>query len=170
MSNIDISEAIYTLQDVKISRRRKPLTVPIVLLCLSFALFACNAFLESSVEMSNIKSALVLIAVVLLLCGGIMLLVRLSGGSDIPYHDVDECYLKREELKFNKDKRDYIATLIDRADFASLRLVKQDGVSAVTVIAYSSPKSGFYACQAFEYVELELRPISNMQYTKSLKQ
>ena len=99
-----------------------------------------------------------------------MLLVRLSGGSDIPYHDVDECYLKREELKFNKDKRDYIATLIDKADFASLRLVKQDGVSAVTVIAYSSPKSGFYACQAFEYVELELRPISNMQYTKSLKQ
>ena len=168
MSNKDIYEAIYALPDVKISRRRKPLTVPVALLFSSFALFALNAFIEPSVEMSNLKSALVLVAVALLLGGSIMLLVRLSGGSGVPYHDADGCYLQCEELKFNKDKRDYIAALIDKADFTSLRLVKQDGISAVTVVTYSSPKSGFYACQAFEYVELELRSICDMQYTKGV--
>ena len=167
MSNKNIYEAIYALPDVNISRRRKPLNVPIALLFLGFALFALNAFIESSVEMSNLKSAIVLLAAVLFLAGGILLLVRLNGSSGVPYHEDDGCYLRCEELKFNKDKRAYIATLIDKADFASLRLVKQDGVSAVTVVAYSSPKSGFYACQAFEYVELELRPICDMQYTKN---
>ena len=168
MSSKNIYEAIYALPDVNISRRRKPLTVPIALLFSGFALFALNAFIESSVEMSNLKSALVLIAAVLLLVGSIVLFVRLNGASDVPYHDVDGCYLQREELKFNKDKRAYIATLIEKADFASLRLLKQDGVSAVTVVTYSSPMSGFYACQAFEYVELELRPICDMKYTKGV--
>lgn len=168
MSKRDIYEAIYALPDVNISRRRKPLTVPIALLFSSFALFALNFFIASTVEMSNLKSAVVLLAVILLLVGSVLLLVRLNGGADVPYHEADCCYLKREELKFNKDKKAYIATLIAKADFASLRLMKQDGVSAVTVVAYSSPKSGFYACQAFEYVELELRPICDMQYTKGV--
>ena len=168
MSKRDIHEAIYALPDVNISPRRKPLTVPVALLFSGFALFALNAFIESSIETSNLKSALVLIAGVLLLAGGVMLLVRLNGGGNVPYHNEDGCYLQREELKFNKDKGAYIATLIDKADFATLRLMKQDGVSAVAVVTYSSPKSGFYACQAFEYVELELRPICDMQYTKGV--
>ena len=90
MSKRDISEALYALPDVKIIRRRKPLLVPVVLLIAGLALFAVNAFVESSVEMSNLKSALVLIAVVLVIVGGIMLLIRVSGGDNIPYHETDK--------------------------------------------------------------------------------
>lgn len=165
MSKRDISEALYALPDVKIIRRRKPLLVPVVLLIAGLALFAVNAFVESSVEMSNLKSALVLIAVVLVIVGGIMLLIRVSGGDNIPYHETDKCYLKKEELRFDKDKRNYIQALVDKSDFTTLRSLKQDGVSAVTVMLYTSPKSGFCAAQAFEYVELERRAIGAMTYT-----
>ena len=52
MSKRDISEALYALPDVKIIRRRKPLLVPVVLLIAGLALFAVNAFVESSGNIS----------------------------------------------------------------------------------------------------------------------
>ena len=166
MSKLDIGEALYALPDIEIIQRRKPLTLPITLTMVGFALFAINICVESSVETSNLKSALVLTAVALLLIGGIITLIRISGNDDVPYHAGDGCYLKREELRFEKDKKNYIVTLIENADFSTLRSLKQDGVSAITVTLYSSPKSDFCACQAFEYAELQRRPVSEVKYKK----
>ncbi|MBR6661716.1 MAG: hypothetical protein IKL34_00605 [Alistipes sp.] len=164
MPKNDICEALYALPDVKIIKRRKPLTTPILLLIAGFALIAINSVINSTIETSNIKSALVLAAALLVIVGIVVIMIRISGNDDVPYHVDDKCYLQRKELRFEKNKRAYIAQLINKADFATLLSLKQDGVSAVTVSVYSSPKSGFCACQAFEYVELERRPIGKMVY------
>lgn len=166
MQKSDIREAIYALPDVEILRYRRPLAGPIALLISGLAFFAANAFIESSVEMSNLKSALVLIAIALVFIGGIIILIRISGNDNVPYHAGDKCFLKREELRFEKDKSAYISALVEKADFSTLRSLKQDGVSAVTVTLYSSPKGSFCAAQAFEYAELERKPICKMTYKK----
>ena len=166
MQKNDICEAIYTLPDVEILRYRKPLAMPIGLLILGLVFFAANSFVEPSIEMSNLKSTLVLIAIALVLIGGIILLIRISGNDNVPYHAGDKCFLKREELRFAKEKKAYISALVEKADFSTLRALKQDGVSAITVTLYSSPRSGFCAAQAFEYEELERKPICKMTYKK----
>lgn len=164
MKRYNINEALYALPDVEIIPRRKPLVIPLLLILAGLAILVINALLDSTAETSNLKSALVLFGIVITLIGGVIMFIRLSGSDDTPYHTGDKCYLNRKELKFNKDKRTYIAALIEKADFATLNSMKQDGVSAITVIMYSSPKSGFCACQGFEYVELERRPICKLTY------
>lgn len=166
MSNNNIHKALYALPDVNIVARRKPLTIPLVLLFVGMVLFAINPLIDSTIQMSSLKSAIILFGAVLVVVGILMTLFRLMGDSYVPFHVDDKCYLQREELRFEKNKSSYIIDLILKEDFITLRSLKQDGVSAVTVVIYSSPISGFCACQAFEYVELEQRPLCKMTYKK----
>ena len=50
-----------------------------------------------------------------------------------------------------------------KGDFATLRSLPDDGVSAVTVVVYSSPRSGFCAAQVFEYVDMELQAVGDIK-------
>jgi hypothetical protein len=38
----------------------------------------------------------------------------------------------------------------------------EDGISAVTVVLYTSPRSGFCAAQVFEYEDMEMLPTSDL--------
>lgn len=164
MQKNDIREALYGLPDVEIVQRRKPLTTPLLMFFVGAVLLIANALIDSTAETANLKSALVLLGIIPILIGGVIMFIRLSGSDNAPYHTGDGCFLRKKELRFNKDKRTYIAALIEKGDFATLHSMKQDGVSAIWVVIYSSPKSAFCAAQAFEYVELERRPICKLTY------
>ena len=165
MSKYDMCEALYALPGGVVVRRRKPIAMPAALLVAGVALLIINSQIEASAEMMNLKSALVLFGAVAAVVGAVILALRMMGGAGAPYHAADGCYLKCKELKFNKEKSAQLSDLVNRGDFTTLRSLPEDGVSAVTVVMYSSPRSGFCAAQVFEYFELELRAVSQLRVT-----
>ena len=165
MSKYDMCEALYALPGGVVVKRRKPIAMPTALLVAGVALLIINSQIEASAEMMNLKSALVLFGAVAAVVGAVILALRMMGGAGAPYHAADGCYLKCWELKFNKEKSAQLRDLVNRGDFTTLRSLPEDGVSAVTVVMYSSPRSGFCAAQVFEYFELELRAVSQLRVT-----
>ncbi len=162
MSKYDMREALCALPDGVVIERRKTVAVPLLLLVAGAAMLVVNGLTAGSAENADMKSALVLFGIVSVLAGGIATVVRLCGAGGAPYHSVDKCFLRREELKFDKERAAEVADAVRRGDFEALRAIPQGGVSAVTAVLYSSEASGFTACRAFEYVELEMRPICEM--------
>ena len=165
MSKYDMCEALYALPGGVVVKRRKPIAMPTALLVAGVALLIINSQIEASAEMMNLKSALVLFGAVAAVVGAVILALRMMGGTGAPYHAADGCYLKCKELKFNKEKSAQLRDLVNRGDFTTLRSLPEDGVSAVTVVMYTSPRSGFCAAQVFEYFELELRAVSQLRVT-----
>lgn len=165
MSKYDMCEALYALPGGVVVKRRKPIAMPVALLVAGVALLIINSQIEASAEMMNLKSALVLFGAMMAVVGTVILVLRMMGGVGAPYHAADGCYLKCKELKFNKEKSAQLRYLVNRGDFTTLRSLPEDGVSAVTVVMYSSPRSGFCAAQVFEYFELELRAVSQLRVT-----
>lgn len=163
MAKYDMGEALYSLPSGVIECRRKSIVMPIFLLIVGLAMLAINLFTLSSLDMPNLKSALVLFGAVFVMVGGAMLFARLAGHSTAPYHTVDQCFLHREELKFNKEQKSSVLDLLSKEDFTNLRKISASNISALVVVIYTSPKSGFTAAQAFEYMELELRPASELK-------
>ena len=163
MSKYDMREALCALPCGVIEKRRKTVAVPLLLLVAGVAMLVANGMLSGSADNADLKSALVLFGVALTLVGGIVAAARLFGAGGAPYHIGDKCFLRREELKFDKERAAEVAEAIRRGDFEALRAIPQSGVSAVTAVLYSSRASGFAACMAFEYADMEMRPICEMK-------
>lgn len=162
MSKYDMCEALYALPDGVIAKRRKPITIPAVALAVGVAMLVANSQISAQSGLMNLKSALVLFGALFAIVAAVMLALRLFGGEGAPFHVADGCYLQHRELKFNKDKSSQIKDLVNRGNFSTLLSLSQDGVSAVTVVMYTSPKSGFCAAQVFEYVDLEQKAVSRL--------
>lgn len=163
MAKYDMSEALQTSSGGAISNRRKPLTLPLAILIAGVVLLAVNYFGMGTMDAPNLKSALVLFGAVGVMIGGAMVFARMTGHSTAPYLNRDHCFLRREELKFNKEQKATVLDLLAKGDFTTLRKIPSDGISAFMVVIYTSPKSGVTAAQAFEYIELELRPASELK-------
>ena len=160
MAKYDMCEAMYSMMKGVVEPRRRSMAAPALIAALGVALLLVNGFLiENAVDNSNLKSALVLFGVTLLIVGIVYAIVRQSGA---PYHLQDRCFLCKKELKFYKERREEVVDLVKRADFTTLQQLPEDGVSAVTVVLYSSPRSGFCAAQVFEYEEMEMHPASDL--------
>ena len=155
-------EALYALPGGVVQPRRKPVALPLLVAIAGLAMMVANAMLPKSVEYANLKSALVLFGVLFALVGAIVCFIRFSGRSNAPWHVQDGCFLKKEVLKFVKERSSMVRDLVRKGDFATLRSLPDDGVSAVTVVLYSSPRGGFCAAQVFEYVDLELQPVDKI--------
>ena len=113
------------------------------------------------------KSAAVPAAMfIMIFVGGIMALARVYG-SGHPFHTAEGRFLKVEELHFAKDKSSEVARLVREGNFDALRSLSHDGVSAVTVTLFSSPSGAFRAGQAFEYMDLEMRPITDLKIVQA---
>ena len=162
MSKYDMCEMIYAQTEGAIIPRRRSVVVPIMVLVLGIVLLGLTAVIESTVENGNLRSALMLFGAIFAIVGIIMTVIRLSGTSKAPYCVKDGCFLDKKELKFTKEQKNIVVDLLRKGDFATLRSLEQSDVSALMVIEYSSPKSRVAACQAFEYLELELRPVSDL--------
>ena len=163
MSNKTICEALYALPEYHIIKRRKSLFTPVVVLLIGVALIVANSLLAGGEDLDTLSSALIIFGGTFVGVGVVLLFVRFSDSGFDPYHSVDGCFLKREELKFQKEQRSAVLDLLSKKDFTTLRNLPSDGISALVVIVYSSPKSGFAAAQAYEYVDLELKPVSELK-------
>ena len=162
MKNYDMCEALYALPDGIVVPRRKPLAVPLLVAVVGVAMLVVNALIPATAEYANLKSAVVLFGAAFVLVGAIISVLRFKGTQTAPWHVQDGCFLKKEVLKFVKERSSMVRDLVRKGDFATLRSLPDDGVSAVTVVLYSSPRGGFCAAQVFEYVDLELQPVDKI--------
>ena len=150
MAKYDFCEALYAKANGIVAPRRRSMVLPATVVAVGVAMLVINALLiEATVSNSNFKSALVLFGAIFIVVGAVYALIRQSGE---PYHLQDGCFLAKKELKFYKERNMEIRDLVKR----------EDGVSAVTVVLYTSARSGFCAAQVFEYEEMEMRPTSDL--------
>ena len=159
MSKYDMCEAMYALTHGMVVSRRRSLLPPLVVTTAGVAMFVINLFIEPTADNSNLKSAIVLFAAIFVGVGVVYAMVRRMGR---PFHTKDGCFLSKKEYKFFKERKAEVVDLVKRRDFATLRSLPTDGVSAVTVVMYTSPQSGFCAAQVFEYEEMEIHPATEL--------
>lgn len=163
MAKYDMCEAMYALPEGNIIPHKKPATIPLLIFIAGVVLLAVNGWLLSGIDVPDLKSALVLFGATFIMVGGAITCARFAGRSTSPYFKNDSCFLLREELKFRKDQKQSVMELFGEGNFINLRQISSDGVSSVMVVVYSSTKSGFTIAQAFEYIDLELQPISELK-------
>lgn len=164
-NNRDIYEALYASSDGVVVRRHKSAAVPAAMFIIGAALVVAS-YAAASLLPEGVLSALGFVGGVLIFVGGIMALARVYG-SGHPFHTVEGRFLKVEELHFAKDKSSEVARLVREGNFDALRSLSHDGVSAVTVTLFSSPSGAFRAGQAFEYMDLEMRPITDLKIVQA---
>lgn len=158
-----MSEAICALPGGAVIMRRRSMILPLLILFAGVGLLVLNIVLDGSANMSNIKSAIVLFGAIFVLVGGAMSLIRMGKGGLAPWHIGERCFLKKEELKYTKDDKMQVQDLVKRGDFTTLRTISTGDISAIVVTLWSTPSGAFTAAQAFEYIDLELQPISELR-------
>ncbi len=162
MAKYDMCEAMCALPNGVIEMRRRSLVMPLAIFFLGVILFIINSLLEGNTDTANLKSAIVLFGAVFVLVGGALTIIRLNGGGKSPWHTSERCFLKKEEIRFNKEEKLKVVDLVERQDFTTLRQLKQADISALTVIIWSTPSGSFSTAQVFEYTDWELQPVSRL--------
>lgn len=162
MDKIKICEAMYALPGGVVVRRRKSLVAPVVLFTVGAALLVLNS-VYSAVLTNNMRSALVFIGACLALTGAILCAVRGFGSTGAPYYSAGRCYLGYDELYFDRSEIATVTESIAAGNLSRLLTMPRAQVPAVTVCMYRSRDNGFVAMQAFEYVDLEYRPLTGLE-------
>lgn len=162
MSRYNMSEMLYAVADGAVVPRRKSIVLPLFAMIFGVALLVVNVMLDTSADNGNLRAALLLFGAIFALTGGALLLFRLLGMSRAPYCVKDACFLNKSLFKFSKEDKNIVVDLVRKGDFDGLHNLPKSEVSALIVVEYSSPKSALRACQVFEYIELELRPVSDL--------
>lgn len=162
MDKSKICEALYALPGKVVVRRRKPIVMPVVLSAAGAALIAATNLYGAELNV-NLRSAAVFIGGALAVAGFVLLLVRLFGGEGAPFHRAAKCFLRYEELYFERTELDAVVRQV--GDGAVQRLIERGRgrVPAVAVALYRTPDSRFAAMQAFEYADLEYRPLTGLR-------
>lgn len=154
-----MAELLYALPDGVVVKGRKSKVVPLCLTLAGVVLLVVNGLLPATAGYEDLKSALVLFGGVIFATGVLLLLVRLFGDSGVP--------LVWSERYYPKSAASAVADCLTRHDWARLRSIAQSQVPAIRLVAYHTPDEGFVACQAFEYVELEERPLTELHIVRS---
>lgn len=163
-NNRNIYEALCASSDGVVVCRHKSMAIPAAMFLLGAALVAAS-YAAGAMIPSGVLSVLGFAGGVLIFAGGVMALKRVYGAGE-PFHTGEGGFLKVEKLRFAKERSADVARLVREGDFDGLRAISHDGVASVTATIFTSPAGTFRACQAFEYIELEMRPISELKIVR----
>lgn len=162
MDTNQICEELYSLPGGMIERRRKSLLMPLLLLIAGVAVIVVNNLFSEELS-NNLRSALVFIGGAVALAGAIMLAARLFSSKGVPYYKDGRCYLKYDELFFEQSSRGEMLQSIADGEVAKLLAMKHAQIPVLTVALYRTPDNRFAAIQAFEYADLEYRPLTGLK-------
>lgn len=162
MDKNKICEELYSLPGGMIERRRKSLLMPGLLFIAGVALIVVNNLFGEAIS-NNVSSALVFIGGAMALAGLIMLAARLFASQGVPYYKDGRCFLRYDELYFEPTSRGEMLQSIADGEVAKLLAMKHAQVPVLTVAIYRTPDNRFAALQAFEYADLEYRPLTGLK-------
>lgn len=166
MDKKEMCERLCVLSNNEIVKRRKPLRGPIVWTVAGAVLLAVNGWLDDDVW-GDLKAVLVLVGGVALAVGVGLMLARTFGAACVPYSVRTGKYLRYRELYFPKQQMREVMRLCAAGDVGALRSMEQSSVPAVVVALYATDDDRLAACQPFEYIELEYRPLGEMTLVRS---
>ena len=140
-------------------RRRKSFLMPVLLVAAGIALLILNRSFRA--DLSNDLRSAIVVGASPLLAGVAVLFARLFSAGN-PYYPAGRCYLRYEELFFEIYEKTAVARCVEEGGFELLGK-PQARVPAVTVSMYRSPDDRFVAMQAFEYADLEYKPLTQVR-------
>ena len=146
---------MYALPGEVVVRRRKSLVLPAALFVAGVVLLVLNHVYGAELS-NNMRSALVFLGGSLALAGMITLAARFFSAEGAPYYRAGRCYLRYDELYFERG-------LAAEGDAERLFALPHAQVPAVAVAVYRTPDNRFAAMQAFEYADLEYRPLTELR-------
>ena len=111
---------------------------------------------------NNMRSAIVFIGGLLILSGMVMAAIQLFGSGGVPFHKDKHCYLVFEELYFDRGVRADVVQSVENGAVDRLLGLARANVPALTVALYRTPDNRFAAMQAFEYADLEYKPLTRL--------
>ena len=152
MDRNKICEAMYALPGGVVVKRRKSQLRAAVLFIAGVALVVVN----------NMRSAIVFIGGLLILSGMVMAAIQLFGSGGVPFHKDKHCYLVFEELYFDRGVRADVVQSVENGAVDRLLGLARANVPALTVALYRTPDNSFAAMQAFEYADLEYKPLTRL--------
>lgn len=153
---------MYALPEGVVVRRRKSLFIPVALLLAGAAMIVLNNVYGAELT-NNLRSSIVFIGGVLALAGLSMTAVRLFSSEGVPFHKGAKCFLHYDELYFAHGTGRDVAQFVEEGNVAQLLDMKHTNVPSVTVALYRTPDNTFAAMQAFEYTDLEYRPLTPLK-------
>ncbi len=157
-----LSKALYALPEDNVVKRRKPLFVPSLLAVTGAGLLVLNTMLEDA-ALNNLKSAIVFAGGTLLVVGALWALSRLTSAQGVPYHRPSRSFMRFEELYFDRSLQRDVTGRIAAGDLDGLLRLPRQAIPAVAVMVCRSRDNALAACQAFEYADLEYRPLSELK-------
>ena len=156
MDKIKICEAMYALPGEVVVRRRKSLVLPAALLAAGVAILVLNHVYGASMT-NNLRSSAVFIG------GSLALAARFFSAEGAPYYRAGRSYLRYDELYFERSQSRDVVALVAEGNVERLLAMPHARVPAVSVAMYRTPDNRFAAMQAFEYADLEYRPLTRLQ-------
>lgn len=166
MNKHEISEALYALPGGAVVRRRCSLLIPAALLLGGAALLAANRIWAAQLSV-DLRSALVFLGGAAAVTGAVWLLARLCGTQGVPYHREARCFLRYEELYFDRSHAAEVRQYVDRGEVRRVLALGRAQVPAVAVALFRTPDNRFVAMRAFEYVDLEYRPLTELKVVEA---
>ena len=89
---------------------------------------------------------------------------RIAGAAEgAPYYRAGRCYLRYDELYFERGLAAEVRECVAQGDAERLFALPHAQVPAVAVAVYRTPDNRFAAMQAFEYADLEYRPLTELR-------
>ncbi len=155
-----ICEALFALPDNLIEKRRRPLLPALLLGSIGLICVVLNIVYGDRLSIDG-RSALVVSGGLLFAMGVLIASVRLLGGRRDPCFRGER--LICNELCFGSESRSDVVDYISRGEVEPLLDMNHSEIPVVSVVVYRSRKNDFVAMQAFEYVELEYRPITDLK-------
>ena len=162
MDRNKICEAMYALPGEVVVRRRKSLVLPAALFVAGVVLLVLNHVYGAELS-NNMRSTLVFLGGSLALAGMITLAARFFSAEGAPFHKDKHCYLVFEELYFDRGVRADVVQSVENGAVDRLLGLARANVPALTVALYRTPDNSFAAMQAFEYADLEYRPLTELR-------
>lgn len=158
-----ICESLYASQSDVVVRRKKSYILPALILLLGIVLVVANYTLEVENLSSDVSSALLLAAGATLLVGALMLISRIFDREGEPWHLPTNKPLKYEERFFPLEEREKICGLIDAGSYLKLVATDTGALSGIGVAVYRTQDLSLVAMQAYEYLDYEYRPITEVR-------
>lgn len=153
---------MYALPGGMIVRRRKSLLIPVLVLLAGVVLIVVNNVWGAELT-NNLRSSAVFIGGALLVTGFLILLARVIGSNGNPYHSREKRFLQYEELYFDRGHGQDVTKYVNDGDLRKVLAMQRSRVPAVAVALFRTPDNRFAALQAFEYADLEYKPLTDLR-------
>lgn len=165
MNDKHIRKAMYALPDGVVVRRRKPIIPFLLMFVAGFALIIFSD-LDGEVLSHNLSLGILTAGVTLTVISGMVLSLRFPQKRGAPAMSDTGEYLIHKEYNFDRSMRADLLQWIAAGDIEKIISQKPVALQSIVVSMYRTQDNRFAAMQAYEFVELEFKPISEIKIVR----